>query len=99
MGKRFNIKAEWSKTIAKLFKAVNYHYPSLGVELKANFSITLDKYQHDAIPALDNFISQLDHYSSEMSATLDPATINKWRSTMANPECISCTFICSESVV
>ena len=38
MGERFNIKAEWSKNIAKLFKTLNYHYPSLGVELKANFS-------------------------------------------------------------
>jgi hypothetical protein len=39
MWKRFKIKAEWSKTIAKLFKTICYHYPSLGAELKENFSI------------------------------------------------------------
>ena len=76
MGKRFKIKAEWSKTIAKLFKTINYHYPPLGAELKANFSMTIDKHQHDAIPAIDNFISQLDHFSNEMSATLNPVTMN-----------------------
>ena len=76
MGKRFNIKAEWSKTIAKLFKTICYHYPSLGAALKENFSMTIDKYQHDAIPAIDNFISQLDHFSTEMSATLDPVKMN-----------------------
>jgi hypothetical protein len=76
MGKRFKIKAEWSKTIAKLFKTICYHNPSLGAELKENFSMTIDKHQHDDIPAIDNFISQLDHFSTEMPATLDPVKIN-----------------------
>jgi hypothetical protein len=77
MGKRINVKAEWPKTIAKLFKTINYHYPLLGVEQKGNFSMTIKKHQHDAIPALDNFIAQSDHFSSDISATLDPVKMNE----------------------
>jgi hypothetical protein len=54
MGKQFKIKAEWSKTIAKLFKTIAYHYPSLGAELKANFSMAIAKHQHDAILLTSN---------------------------------------------
>jgi len=40
-----------------LFKTICYHYPSLGAALKENFSMTIDKHQHDAKNATSHCVT------------------------------------------